>query len=97
MITIAAALLLFLPPCLQGYFDEDSMEEFIASETEESSMSLTSEDEKPKRFEMSPYSSLVSVLSAACIMTDLVPRTERRSEAKGKSRAQTSPTAMTWK
>ncbi|XP_016116138.1 transcriptional regulator ATRX-like, partial [Sinocyclocheilus grahami] len=33
----------------QGYFDEDSMEEFIASETEESSMSLTSEDEKPKR------------------------------------------------
>uniref|UniRef100_A0A9J8DBE5 DNA helicase n=1 Tax=Cyprinus carpio carpio TaxID=630221 RepID=A0A9J8DBE5_CYPCA len=68
------------PWCLQldyiskenkGYFDEDSMEEFIASETEESSMSLTSEDEKPKRFEMSPYSSLVSVLSAACIMTDL--------------------------
>uniref|UniRef100_A0A8C2BDW8 DNA helicase n=1 Tax=Cyprinus carpio TaxID=7962 RepID=A0A8C2BDW8_CYPCA len=57
------------PWCLQldyiskenkGYFDEDSMEEFIASETEESSMSLTSEDEKPKRFEMSPYSSLVS-------------------------------------
>uniref|UniRef100_A0A8C2BBG4 DNA helicase n=1 Tax=Cyprinus carpio TaxID=7962 RepID=A0A8C2BBG4_CYPCA len=55
------------PWCLQldyiskenkGYFDEDSMEEFIASETEESSMSLTSEDEKPKRFEMSPYSSL---------------------------------------
>uniref|UniRef100_A0A8C1TMI1 DNA helicase n=1 Tax=Cyprinus carpio TaxID=7962 RepID=A0A8C1TMI1_CYPCA len=46
------------PWCLQldyiskenkGYFDEDSMEEFIASETEESSMSLTSEDEKPKR------------------------------------------------
>uniref|UniRef100_A0A8C1QG36 DNA helicase n=1 Tax=Cyprinus carpio TaxID=7962 RepID=A0A8C1QG36_CYPCA len=49
------------PWCLQldyiskenkGYFDEDSMEEFIASETEESSMSLTSEDEKPKRFGM---------------------------------------------
>lgn len=46
------------PWCLQldyiskenkGYFDEDSMEEFIASETEESSMSLSSEDEKPKR------------------------------------------------
>lgn len=46
------------PWCLQldyiskenkGYFDEDSMEEFIASETEESSMSMTSEDEKPKR------------------------------------------------
>uniref|UniRef100_A0AAR2K9B5 DNA helicase n=1 Tax=Pygocentrus nattereri TaxID=42514 RepID=A0AAR2K9B5_PYGNA len=46
------------PWCLQldyiskenkGYFDEDSMEEFIASETEESSMSLTSEDEKPKK------------------------------------------------
>ncbi|KAI5624751.1 transcriptional regulator ATRX [Silurus asotus] len=46
------------PWCLQldyiskenkGYFDEDSMDEFIASETEESSMSLTSEDEKPKR------------------------------------------------
>uniref|UniRef100_A0A673GV20 DNA helicase n=1 Tax=Sinocyclocheilus rhinocerous TaxID=307959 RepID=A0A673GV20_9TELE len=35
--------------CNSGYFDEDSMEEFIASETEESSMSLTSEDEKPKR------------------------------------------------
>uniref|UniRef100_A0A672KR62 DNA helicase n=1 Tax=Sinocyclocheilus grahami TaxID=75366 RepID=A0A672KR62_SINGR len=55
------------PWCLQldyiskenkGYFDEDSMEEFIASETEESSMSLTSEDEKPKRFEMSLCSSL---------------------------------------
>ncbi|XP_062380077.1 transcriptional regulator ATRX [Sardina pilchardus] len=46
------------PWCLQldyiskenkGYFDEDSMEEFIASDTEESSMSLTSEDEKPKK------------------------------------------------
>uniref|UniRef100_A0A8C9SVR9 DNA helicase n=1 Tax=Scleropages formosus TaxID=113540 RepID=A0A8C9SVR9_SCLFO len=46
------------PWCLQldyiskenkGYFDEDSMEEFIASETEESSMSLTSEDEKGKK------------------------------------------------
>ncbi|XP_028271420.1 transcriptional regulator ATRX [Parambassis ranga] len=46
------------PWCLQldyiskenrGYFDEDSMEEFIASETEESSMSLTSEDEKIKK------------------------------------------------
>ncbi|KAJ8372577.1 hypothetical protein AAFF_G00281210 [Aldrovandia affinis] len=46
------------PWCLQldyiskenkGYFDEDSMEEFIASETEESSVSLTSEDEKVKR------------------------------------------------
>ncbi|MBN3295323.1 ATRX regulator, partial [Amia calva] len=45
------------PWCLQldyiskenkGYFDEDSMEEFIASDTEESSMSLTSEEEKPK-------------------------------------------------
>ena len=35
---------------LQGYFDEDSMEEFIASETDESSMSLTSEDEKAKRY-----------------------------------------------
>ena len=32
----------------QGYFDEDSMEEFIASETEESSMSMTSEDDKKK-------------------------------------------------
>ncbi|XP_029021930.1 transcriptional regulator ATRX [Betta splendens] len=46
------------PWCLQldyiskenrGYFDEDSMEEFIASETEESSMSLTSEDERIKK------------------------------------------------
>lgn len=34
---------------LQGFFDEDSMEEFIASETEESSMSLSSEDEKKKK------------------------------------------------
>uniref|UniRef100_A0A672KZ48 DNA helicase n=1 Tax=Sinocyclocheilus grahami TaxID=75366 RepID=A0A672KZ48_SINGR len=60
------------PWCLQldyiskenkGYFDEDSMEEFIASETEESSMSLTSEDEKPKRFEMSLCSSLVTCVS----------------------------------
>uniref|UniRef100_A0AAQ6AG63 DNA helicase n=1 Tax=Amphiprion ocellaris TaxID=80972 RepID=A0AAQ6AG63_AMPOC len=43
------------PWCLQldyiskenrGFFDEDSMDEFIASETDESSMSLTSEDEK---------------------------------------------------
>uniref|UniRef100_A0A3Q2PFT7 DNA helicase n=1 Tax=Fundulus heteroclitus TaxID=8078 RepID=A0A3Q2PFT7_FUNHE len=46
------------PWCLQldyiskenrGFFDEDSMEEFIASETEESSMSMTSEDEKIKK------------------------------------------------
>ncbi|KAK6480455.1 mRNAional regulator ATRX-like [Huso huso] len=46
------------PWCLQldyiskenkGYFDEDSMEEFIASETDESSMSLTSEDEKKRK------------------------------------------------
>ncbi|XP_034037163.1 transcriptional regulator ATRX [Thalassophryne amazonica] len=46
------------PWCLQldyvskesrGFFDEDSMEEFIASETEESSMSLTSEDEKNEK------------------------------------------------
>ncbi|KAJ8254892.1 hypothetical protein GJAV_G00198530 [Gymnothorax javanicus] len=46
------------PWCLQldyiskenkGYFDEDSMDEFIASETEESSMDMTSEDEKAKR------------------------------------------------
>eukprot|EP00063_Salmo_salar_P079125 XP_014053960.1 PREDICTED: transcriptional regulator ATRX-like [Salmo salar] len=46
------------PWCLQldyiskenkGYFDEDSMEEFIASETEESSLSMTSEDEKQKK------------------------------------------------
>ncbi|RXM27769.1 Transcriptional regulator ATRX [Acipenser ruthenus] len=46
------------PWCLQldyiskenkGYFDEDSMEEFIASETDESSMSLTSEDEKKSK------------------------------------------------
>ncbi|XP_064184378.1 transcriptional regulator ATRX isoform X1 [Anguilla rostrata] len=46
------------PWCLQldyiskenkGYFDEDSLDEFIASETEESSMSLSSEDEKVKR------------------------------------------------
>ncbi|XP_056456095.1 transcriptional regulator ATRX isoform X2 [Gadus chalcogrammus] len=46
------------PWCLQldyiskenkGYFDEDSMEEFIASETEESSMSMTSEDDKKKK------------------------------------------------
>ncbi|XP_037637124.1 transcriptional regulator ATRX isoform X2 [Sebastes umbrosus] len=33
----------------RGFFDEDSMEEFIASETEESSMSMTSEDEKSKK------------------------------------------------
>uniref|UniRef100_A0A8C3G9M4 DNA helicase n=1 Tax=Cyclopterus lumpus TaxID=8103 RepID=A0A8C3G9M4_CYCLU len=46
------------PWCLQldyiskenrGFFDEDSMDEFIASETEESSMSMTSEDEKAKK------------------------------------------------
>uniref|UniRef100_A0A8C5HMB0 DNA helicase n=1 Tax=Gouania willdenowi TaxID=441366 RepID=A0A8C5HMB0_GOUWI len=46
------------PWCLQldyiskenrGFFDEDSMEEFIASETEESEMSMTSEDEKAKK------------------------------------------------
>uniref|UniRef100_A0AAQ5X8X2 DNA helicase n=1 Tax=Amphiprion ocellaris TaxID=80972 RepID=A0AAQ5X8X2_AMPOC len=46
------------PWCLQldyiskenrGFFDEDSMDEFIASETDESSMSLTSEDEKAKK------------------------------------------------
>ncbi|XP_047440788.1 transcriptional regulator ATRX isoform X2 [Mugil cephalus] len=46
------------PWCLQldyiskenrGFFDEDSMDEFIASETEESSMSLSSEDEKAKK------------------------------------------------
>ncbi|XP_061755671.1 transcriptional regulator ATRX isoform X3 [Nerophis ophidion] len=46
------------PWCLQldyiskenrGFFDEDSMEEFIASETDESSMSLSSEDEKKKK------------------------------------------------
>uniref|UniRef100_A0A3Q3J419 DNA helicase n=1 Tax=Monopterus albus TaxID=43700 RepID=A0A3Q3J419_MONAL len=46
------------PWCLQldyiskenrGFFDEDSMEEFIASETEESSASMTSEDEKLKK------------------------------------------------
>ncbi|MBN3271609.1 ATRX regulator, partial [Polyodon spathula] len=46
------------PWCLQldyiskenkGYFDEDSMEEFIASETDESSMSLSSEDEKKSK------------------------------------------------
>ncbi|KAJ3587469.1 hypothetical protein NHX12_011066 [Muraenolepis orangiensis] len=43
------------PWCLQldyiskenkGYFDEDSMDEFIASETEESSMSMSSDDDK---------------------------------------------------
>ncbi|KAL0974368.1 hypothetical protein UPYG_G00219520 [Umbra pygmaea] len=46
------------PWCLQldyiskenkGYFDEDSLDEFIASETEESSMSMTSEDETSKK------------------------------------------------
>uniref|UniRef100_A0A3Q2YN12 DNA helicase n=1 Tax=Hippocampus comes TaxID=109280 RepID=A0A3Q2YN12_HIPCM len=46
------------PWCLQldyiskenrGFFDEDSMEEFIASESEESSLSLSSEDEKQKK------------------------------------------------
>ncbi|XP_030252596.1 transcriptional regulator ATRX [Sparus aurata] len=46
------------PWCLQldyiskenrGFFDEDSMDEFIASETEESSMSMTSEDERTKK------------------------------------------------
>ncbi|XP_049898300.1 transcriptional regulator ATRX isoform X1 [Epinephelus moara] len=46
------------PWCLQldyiskenrGFFDEDSMDEFIASETEESSMSMTSEDERAKK------------------------------------------------
>lgn len=34
---------------LQGFFDEDSMDEFIASETEESSMSMTSDDERTKK------------------------------------------------
>ncbi|KAG2464016.1 ATRX regulator, partial [Polypterus senegalus] len=33
---------------IMGYFDEDSMEEFIASDTEESSMSLSSEEEEVK-------------------------------------------------
>ncbi|MEE6497099.1 hypothetical protein FKM82_002595 [Ascaphus truei] len=46
------------PWCLQldyiskenkGYFDEDSMDEFIASDSEESSMSLTSEEESSKK------------------------------------------------
>uniref|UniRef100_A0A8C5MW96 DNA helicase n=1 Tax=Leptobrachium leishanense TaxID=445787 RepID=A0A8C5MW96_9ANUR len=46
------------PWCLQldyiskenkGYFDEDSMEEFIASDSDESSMSLTSEEETSKK------------------------------------------------
>ncbi|XP_072127003.1 transcriptional regulator ATRX isoform X2 [Mobula birostris] len=46
------------PWCLQldyiskenkGYFDEDSMDEFIASDTDETSMSLSSEDEKSKK------------------------------------------------
>uniref|UniRef100_A0A8C6SUV9 DNA helicase n=1 Tax=Neogobius melanostomus TaxID=47308 RepID=A0A8C6SUV9_9GOBI len=46
------------PWCLQldyiskenrGFFDEDSMDDFIASETEESSMSLSSADEKQKK------------------------------------------------
>ncbi|XP_055015497.1 transcriptional regulator ATRX isoform X2 [Boleophthalmus pectinirostris] len=46
------------PWCLQldyiskenrGFFDEDSMEEFIASETDESSMSLSSGDERQKK------------------------------------------------
>lgn len=46
------------PWCLQldyiskenrGFFDEDSMDDFIASETEESSMSLSSGDEKQKK------------------------------------------------
>ncbi|XP_068181353.1 transcriptional regulator ATRX [Antennarius striatus] len=46
------------PWCLQldyiskenrGFFDEDSMDDFIASETEESSMSLTSDDERTKK------------------------------------------------
>uniref|UniRef100_A0A673C1S7 DNA helicase n=1 Tax=Sphaeramia orbicularis TaxID=375764 RepID=A0A673C1S7_9TELE len=33
----------------RGFFDEDSMDDFIASETEESSMSLSSADEKKKK------------------------------------------------
>uniref|UniRef100_A0A673C313 DNA helicase n=1 Tax=Sphaeramia orbicularis TaxID=375764 RepID=A0A673C313_9TELE len=33
----------------RGFFDEDSMDDFIASETEESSMSLSSADEKQKK------------------------------------------------
>ncbi|XP_077387907.1 transcriptional regulator ATRX [Festucalex cinctus] len=46
------------PWCLQldyiskenrGFFDEDSMEEFIASETDESSLSLSSDEEKQKK------------------------------------------------
>uniref|UniRef100_A0A4W3JJA0 DNA helicase n=1 Tax=Callorhinchus milii TaxID=7868 RepID=A0A4W3JJA0_CALMI len=46
------------PWCLQldyiskenkGYFDEDSMDEFIASDSDESSMSLTSEEDKRKK------------------------------------------------
>ncbi|XP_067903382.1 transcriptional regulator ATRX isoform X2 [Heterodontus francisci] len=46
------------PWCLQldyiskenkGYFDEDSMDEFIASDSDETSMSLSSEDEKSKK------------------------------------------------
>uniref|UniRef100_A0A8C6NJQ2 DNA helicase n=1 Tax=Nothobranchius furzeri TaxID=105023 RepID=A0A8C6NJQ2_NOTFU len=33
----------------RGFFDEESMDDFIASETDESSMSLTSDDEKTKK------------------------------------------------
>uniref|UniRef100_A0AAV2MIY6 DNA helicase n=2 Tax=Knipowitschia caucasica TaxID=637954 RepID=A0AAV2MIY6_KNICA len=33
----------------RGFFDEDSMDEFIASETDESSMSVSSADETPKK------------------------------------------------
>uniref|UniRef100_A0A1A7W7G8 DNA helicase n=1 Tax=Iconisemion striatum TaxID=60296 RepID=A0A1A7W7G8_9TELE len=33
----------------RGFFDEDSMDDFIASETDESSMSLSSDDEKKKK------------------------------------------------
>lgn len=75
------------------------MDEFIASETEESSMSLTSEDEKPKRSES--YFILPQVHPFSAHYADMcsfhVPCPGRRNGGRVKVRARTSPTVMTWR
>lgn len=85
---------------LQGFFDEDSMEEFIASDTEESSMSLSSENEKPKKwaldqvhFYRSPVACLrvwIELLHHSCLLG-------RRSKGGGKRKGPKTPTATTWR
>lgn len=63
------------------------MDEFIASETEESSMSLTSEDEKPKRSE-SPFI-LLQVCLLSCWHTPF-PQTACRKKKRGKGKGESS-------